>query len=124
VLAPTHPDGATRRAAQGPEGVEDLLFLLDHLSAVWRRLAPELAGRVDGRAVGVAGHSFGGRTSAELASQDDRVKALLTMAGGAARRTAAALFLTYLAHRHGASAPLDPARVHDPRLRLTAVGMP
>jgi predicted dienelactone hydrolase len=190
VLAPTHRDAATPQNAQGPERVEDLLFLLDELPAVWRRLAPAVAGRVDERAVGVAGHSFGGRTAAELASQDDRVKVLLTMAGGADRastaliraptlmvaggadtvdpaslseasfrdlprttprallivagadhgalvdgctaartcevmqRAAAALFLTYLAHRRGASAPLDPARVHDRRLRLTAAGMP
>jgi pimeloyl-ACP methyl ester carboxylesterase len=39
-------------------------------------------------------------------------------------RAAAALFITYLARRRGASAPLDPARVHDPRLRLTTVGIP
>jgi predicted dienelactone hydrolase len=186
VLAPTHPDRRTRRTAQGPERVEDLLFILEHLPAVLR---PRLAGRVEGRAIGVAGHSFGGRTAAELASQDDRVKALMTMAGGAdrastaliraptlmvaggadtvdparlseasfralprttprallvidgaghgafidgcagaklcpvMRRTAAALFITHLAHRPGASAPLDPSRVHDPRLRLTAIGM-
>lgn len=190
VLAPLHADRRTRPAAQGPERVEDLLFLLDHLPAVWRRLAPGLAGRVDGRAIGVAGHSFGGRTAAELASQDRRVKALMTMAGGADRastaliraptlmvaggadpvdparlseasaralprttphallvvadaghgaftdgcaaaalcpivqRTATALFFTYLAHRGGATAPLDPARVHDARLRLTTLGMP
>lgn len=181
VLAPTHPDRSTRRTAQAPERVEDLLFLLDHL--------PPLAGRADVRAIGVAGHSFGGRTGAELASQDDRVKALMTMAGGAdrastalihaptlmvaggadtvdparlseasfralprttprallvvagaghgafidgcaaarlcpvMRRTAAALFISYLAHRSGAGAPLDAARVHDPRLRLITAGM-
>jgi predicted dienelactone hydrolase len=190
VLAPRHPDRRTRPTAQGAERVEDLLFLLDHLPAVWKRLAPGVAGRVDGRAIGVAGHSFGGRTAAELASQDPRVKAVMTMAGGADRastaliraptlmvaggadtvgpvrlseesaralprttphallvvagaehgalvdgcaaarlcplvgRVAAALFITYLAHRRGASAPLDPARVHDARLRLTTVGMP
>jgi predicted dienelactone hydrolase len=188
VLAPTHPDRRTRRTAQGPERVEDLLYVLDHLPAVWRRLAPRLTGRVDGRAIGVAGHSFGGRTAAELASQDDRVKALMTMAGGAdrastaliraptlmvaggadtvdparlsqasyralpratprallviahaghgalidgcaaaglcpvMRRTAAAFFITSLAHRPGADAPLDPARVHDPGLALTSAG--
>ena len=33
VLAVTHPDRGTRRPAQGPERVEDLLFLLDHLPA-------------------------------------------------------------------------------------------
>jgi predicted dienelactone hydrolase len=181
VLAPTHPDRKTRRTAQGPERVEDLLFLLDHL--------PRRARHVDRSAIGVAGHSFGGRTAAELASQDDRVKALMTTAGGAdrastaliraptlmvaggadtvdparlseasfralprttprallvieraghgafidgcadanlcpvMRRTAAAFFITHLAHRRGASAPLDPARVHDPRLRLTIAGM-
>jgi predicted dienelactone hydrolase len=172
VLAPTHPDRRTPRAAQGPERVEDLLYLLDHPPA-----------RVDARAIGVAGHSFGGRTAAELASQDERVRALMTMAGGAdraataliraptlmvaggadridparlseasyralprttlrallviegaghgafldgcgaarlcavMRRTAAAFFITHLAHRRA------PLRVDDARLRLTAAGM-
>jgi predicted dienelactone hydrolase len=172
VLAPTHPDRRTPRAAQGPERVEDLLYLLDHPPA-----------RVDARAIGVAGHSFGGRTAAELASQDERVRALMTMAGGAdraataliraptlmvaggadridparlseasyralprttlrallviegaghgafldgcgaarlcavMRRTAAAFFITHLAHRR------VPLRVDDARLRLTAAGM-
>src|SRR4051795_13759969 len=44
VLAPLHPDRATATRAQGPERVEDLLFLLDHLAAVRRRLVPPPAG--------------------------------------------------------------------------------
>jgi predicted dienelactone hydrolase len=39
-------------------------------------------------------------------------------------RPASALFLTYLAGRRDAAAPLDPRRVHDPRVTLTTVGMP
>ena len=190
VLAVSHPDRRTRRPDQGPERVEDLVFLLDHLPLVWRRAEPALGGRVDTGAIGAAGHSFGGRTAAELASQDGRVGALMTMAGGAdrastaliraptlmvaggadtvdparlseasaralprttphallviagaghgalaggcagagtcavLRRAGAALFITHLAHRRGAGAPLDPARVRDPRLTLTVAGMP
>jgi predicted dienelactone hydrolase len=108
VLAPVHADRATATRAQGPERVEDLLYLLDHLPAVWRRLAPGLAGRVDGRAVGVAGHSFGGRTAAELASQEPRVKALMTMAGGA-DRAATALIRAPTMMLAGGADTIDPA---------------
>jgi predicted dienelactone hydrolase len=110
VLAPVHPDRATATGAQGPERVEDLLFLLDHLPQVWRRLAPRLAGRVDARAVGVAGHSFGGRTAAELASQEPRVGALMTMAGGADRAATALIRAPTLMLAGGADL-IDPARL-------------
>jgi predicted dienelactone hydrolase len=116
VLAPTHRDRRTVRAAQGPERVEDLLFLLDHLPAVWRRLAPALAERADGSAVGVAGHSFGGRTAAELASQDDRVEALLTMAGGADRASTALIRAPTLMLAGGADT-VDPAGLSDASYR-------
>jgi len=79
VVGLRHADRATPRRLQGPERVEDVLFLLDHLPVVARGAGP----------LGVFGHSFGGRTAAEVASQDDRVRALVTMAGGADRASTA-----------------------------------
>jgi predicted dienelactone hydrolase len=55
VVAPRHADRATPRRLQGPERVEDVLFLLDRLPVVARGAGP----------LGVVGHSFGGRTAAE-----------------------------------------------------------
>src|SRR3954454_6837222 len=63
VLAPHHADPSAPRPLPGPERVQDLLFLLDHLPPAARGARP----------LGVLGHSFGGRTAAEVASQDDRV---------------------------------------------------
>jgi dienelactone hydrolase len=79
VIAVHHADRATPRRLQGPERVEDVLFLLEHLPRVARGARP----------LGVFGHSFGGRTAAEVASQDDRVRALVTLAGGADRASTA-----------------------------------
>jgi dienelactone hydrolase len=79
MLGVRHADRATPRRLQGPERVEDVLFLLDHRPAVARGAGP----------LGVFGHSFGGRTAAEVASQDERVRALVTMAGGADRASTA-----------------------------------
>lgn len=116
VLAPLHADRDTPRRLQAPERVEDLTYLLDHLPLIWRRLAPALAGRVDGRVVGVAGHSFGGRSAAELASQDERTKALLTMAGGADQPTTALIRAPTLMLAGGADS-VDPARLTEASAR-------
>jgi predicted dienelactone hydrolase len=116
VLAPHHADRGTPRRLQGPERVEDVRFLLDRLPAVWRRLAPGLAGRVDARSLGVAGHSFGGRTAAELASQDERVRALVTMAGGADRASTALIRAPTLMLAGGADT-LDPPRLSAASIR-------
>jgi predicted dienelactone hydrolase len=40
VLAPRHADRVTPRRLQGPERVEDVLFLLDHLPPVARGAGP------------------------------------------------------------------------------------
>src|SRR5512132_744655 len=87
VVAPRHADRATPRRLQGPERVEDVLFLLDHLPVVARGAGPP----------GVLGHAFGGRIAAEVASQDSRVRA--GDDGGRSRpreRRVAAHFAAYL----------------------------
>jgi predicted dienelactone hydrolase len=116
VLAPHHADRTTARRLQGPERVEDILFLLDGLPAVWRALAPDLAARVDARAIGVAGHSFGGRTAAEVASQEDRVRALVTMAGGADRASTAQIRAPTLMIAGGADT-VDPPALSEASIR-------
>jgi len=107
VLGPHHPDGASRRFDEGTERIDDLSYLLDHLDAVLQRLAPGLQGRVNGQAVGVAGHSFGAFTGAALAARDHRVKAALIMAGGSDPAMAAAIKVPTLAIAGGAD-PLVP----------------
>jgi dienelactone hydrolase len=80
VLAPLHPD----RGAQGDEPAErvaDVTYLLDHLRAVARRLSPGLAGELDARRVGIAGHSFGAFTASSEAVGEPRIRAALAMAG-------------------------------------------
>jgi dienelactone hydrolase len=106
VLAPHHADRATPRRLQGPERVEDVLFLLDHRPAVARGAGP----------LGVLGHSFGGRTAAEVASQDDRVRALVTLAGGADRASTALIRAPTLMVAGGADV-VDPPRLSEASVR-------
>jgi predicted dienelactone hydrolase len=107
VLGPHHLDGASRGFDEGTERVDDLSYLLDHLDGVLQRLAPRLRGRVNGRAVGVAGHSFGAFTGAALTARDSRVKAAMIMAGGSDPSEAAAIKVPTLAVAGGAD-PLVP----------------
>ena len=74
--------------------------MLAHL----RRLAPGPVG-----AVGAAGHSFGGRTAVELAAQEPRVQAVVTMAGGADRATTATVTAPTLMLAGGADSVDPPA---------------
>ena len=100
VIAPRHPDRATARGLQAVERVDDLEYVLAHL----RRLAPTPVG-----AVGAAGHSFGGRTAVELAAQEPRVRAVVTMAGGADRATTATVTAPTLMLAGGADTVDPPA---------------
>ena len=100
VIAPRHPDRATARNLQAVERVDDLEYVLAHL----RRLAPAPVG-----AVGAAGHSFGGRTAVELAAQEPRVRAVVTMAGGADRATTATVTAPTLMLAGGADTVDPPA---------------
>ena len=110
VVAPLHPDRGTSRRLQGPERVEDVLFVLERRP--WQRLARG----VDERALGVFGHSFGGRTAAEMASQDERVRALVTMAGGADRASTALIRAPTLMVAGGADT-VDPPRLSEASIR-------
>jgi dienelactone hydrolase len=106
VVAARHADRGTPRRLQGPERVEDVLFLLDHLPAVARGAGP----------LGVFGHSFGGRTAAEVASQDPRVRALVTMAGGADRASTALIRAPTLMVAGGADT-VDPPALSEASVR-------
>jgi dienelactone hydrolase len=106
VLAVRHADRATPRRLQGPERAEDVLFLLGHLPAVARGAGP----------LGVFGHSFGGRTAAEVASQDERVRALVTMAGGADRASTALIRAPTLMIAGGADT-VDPPALSEASVR-------
>lgn len=111
VLGPHHPDGDSRGFDEGSERVDDLSYLLDHLALVEQRLAPRLRGRIDGQAVGVAGHSFGAFSAAALTARDPRVKAAMIMAGGADPSTAAAIRVPTLAVAGGADPLVSVERV-------------
>jgi len=113
VIGLRHADRATPRRLQGPERVEDVLFLLDHLPAVARGAGP----------LGVFGHSFGGRTAAEVASQDPRVRALVTMAGGADRASTALIRAPTLMVAGGADT-VDPPALSEASVRALPRGTP
>src|SRR3954468_2201591 len=113
VVGLRHADRATPRRLQGPERVEDVLFLLDHLPAVARGAGP----------LGVFGHSFGGRTAAEVASQDDRVRALVTLAGGADRASTALIRAPTLMVAGGADT-VDPPALSEASVRALPRGTP
>ena len=113
VVGVRHADRATPRRLQGPERVEDVLFLLDHLPAVARGAGP----------LGVFGHSFGGRTAAEVASQDPRVRALVTMAGGADRASTAQIRAPTLMVAGGADT-VDPPGLSEASVRALPRGTP
>lgn len=58
----------------------DVSFLIDQMTRMSRGADSRFNGRVDMDAVGVAGHSFGGLTSAAMIDVDPRVKAIIPMA--------------------------------------------
>src|SRR3954452_21629401 len=113
VLAPHHADPGAPRRLQGPERVEDMLFVLDHLPRVARGARP----------LGILGLSFGGRTAAEVASQDDRVRALVTLAGGADRASTALIRAPTLMVAGGADV-VDPPRLSAASVRALPRGTP
>src|SRR4051812_1692879 len=79
VVAPRHEDrDVDPISLQGGERVDDVLWVLDHLRA-----------RFDRERIGVAGHSFGGVTAGEVAAQDGRLRAVMSMAGTAGHGTMA-----------------------------------
>jgi predicted dienelactone hydrolase len=100
VVAVRHADRGTPPRLQAIERIDDLSYVLDHLA----RFAPT---PVDRHRIGVAGHSFGGRTAVELAAEDARVDAVVTMAGGADRATTATVTAPTLMLAGGADT-IDP----------------
>ena len=105
VVAPHHPERGTPLNLQAAERDDDLAYTLAHLKL-----------RFDRRRIGVAGHSFGGRTAVELASLEPRVRALITMAGGADRGTTASITAPTLMLAGGRDT-VDPVRLSEASLR-------
>ena len=101
VVAPHHADRGTPLSLQAAERDDDLAYALDHLPL-----------RFDRRRVGVARHSFGGRTAVELAALDSRVKAVMTMAGGADRGTTSSIRVPTLMMAGGRDT-VDPVRLSE-----------
>jgi predicted dienelactone hydrolase len=81
ILAPHHPDRRTPKG-EGDERKADVRYLLDHLAPVLERLRPGLASRVDPTRIGIAGHSMGASTAAQLGATDRRLRTVLVLAGG------------------------------------------
>jgi dienelactone hydrolase len=73
---PYDRNGRGRSAADRPL---DIRFLIDRLIAADDPAVEWLRGAVDGEAVGVLGHSFGGFCAVRLAEEEPRVKAILPM---------------------------------------------
>jgi dienelactone hydrolase len=112
VVAVHHPEHGTPANLQAAERDDDLAYALRHL-----RL------RFDRRRVGVAGHSFGGRTAIEFASLEPRVRAVMTMAGGADRGTTASIRAPTLMLA-GSRDTVDPPRLSEASIRALPRGTP
>jgi predicted dienelactone hydrolase len=109
VIAPVHPD----RIARGDESYErldDVKFLLDHLRAVTRRIAPGLPGEIDRTRIGIAGHSYGAFVASFEATDEPRIRAAMTMAGPLRPGPADSTKVPVLAMAGGADT-LVPARL-------------
>ena len=102
VVAPHHPERGTPLNLQAAERTDDLEYTLRHLKLRFGR-------------VGVAGHSFGGRTAVEFASLEPRVRAVMTMAGGADRGTTASITAPTLMMAGGRDT-VDPVRLSEASL--------
>ena len=77
VIAPRHEDrDVDRFGLQAGERVDDVEWVLDHTRV-----------RFDRGRIGIAGHSFGGVTAGEAASQDPRLRAVVSLAGSAGHGT-------------------------------------
>jgi dienelactone hydrolase len=105
VVAPHHPERGTPLNLQAAERDDDLASTLRQLKL-----------RFDRRRIAVAGHSFGGRTAVELASLEPRVRAVITMAGGADRGTTASITAPTLMMAGGRDT-VDPVRLSEASLR-------
>ena len=97
VVGPKHPDRRTPPRAERAGRPADVLYVLDHLTAIAGRAGSGLAGEIDARHIAVAGHSFGGFTAADVAAADPRITALIVMAGGADPETARRIHVPVLA---------------------------
>jgi dienelactone hydrolase len=79
VVAVHHADrDVDRIGLQGAERVDDVLWVLEHLDLPY-----------DHGRIGLAGHSFGGVTAGETASEDPRPRAVVSLAGTAGHGTMA-----------------------------------
>lgn len=75
------PMDQTARGDEAAERVDDVTYLLDHLHAIAKRLAPGLPAELDAKRIGIAGHSFGAFVASQEAISEPRIRAALVMAG-------------------------------------------
>jgi dienelactone hydrolase len=90
VVAPPHPGNtiaefptcgtAQAQVYSALERPADIRYALDQMLAASADPASPFAGALDGSRVGMSGHSFGGFTTYQVATQDARIKAALPMA--------------------------------------------
>jgi dienelactone hydrolase len=104
------PQDRTARGDESVERVADATYLLDHVRAIARRLAPDLPAELDATRVGIAGHSYGAFVASHEAVAEPRVDAALVMAGPLRPGNAAATRVPVLAMAGGADR-LVPARL-------------
>ncbi len=75
-----YEDSVTLRHRQLNTRVEDVRFILDQMEQIQSgAIQSPLSGRLNIEKVGVLGHSFGGATSVETSSRDNRFKACLVL---------------------------------------------
>jgi predicted dienelactone hydrolase len=75
------------RSASAEDRPKDVSFLIDEMLRFNRGDDSRFTGRIDPKAIGVAGHSFGGHTSGKVINTDSRIKAIIAMSPVFAERT-------------------------------------
>jgi predicted dienelactone hydrolase len=110
VVVGVLPMDQTARGDEAAERVDDVTYLLDHLKAIARRLAPALPAELDAGRIGIAGHSFGAFVAAQEAVSEPRIRAALVMAGPLRPGNAGATRVPVLAMTGGADTAV-PSRL-------------
>ncbi len=79
VNGKVYPYNVGRMMVSAADRPKDVSFMLDQMTKMNGGTDSRFAGRIDLEKIGVAGHSFGGFTSAAIIESDPRVKAIIPM---------------------------------------------